>query len=242
MRKNGIYNWTIPAFKVTLSDGSKFNACPNAGACARVCYARFGTYRFGNVMKRHLHNLEYLLQHPDDWEEQMSREIGQRRFAPSGIPHHLPYDPSDSFVATWMLTGGKAVRIHDAGDFFEVGYLFRWVHIAEQHPQVLFYAYTKENSMIMPLLSAMPPNFKIIFSYGGQEDGLIVRDIHRHADVFASAEALEAAGYFDQEDNDILAAIAPTTRIGIVQNNLPVAKKRFNGRPMSELINRVTEA
>jgi hypothetical protein len=238
LRRNGIYNWTIPAFNIVLSDGSRFNCCPNAGSCARVCYARFGTYRFSNVAKRHLHNLEYLLQYPDAWETQMLNETAQRRFAPSGKPHTLPIPHDDRFIASWSASGGKAVRIHDAGDFFELGYFLRWVHIAEQRPQILFYAYTKENEMIMPFLSTLPENMRIIFSYGGRQDHLIDRDIHRHADVFPTLEALEAAGYFNQEDNDILAAVAPTTRIGIVQNNLPVARKRFAGRSMSELQDR----
>ena len=167
----------------------------------------------------------------------MLNETAQRRFAPSGKPHTLPYAPDDHFVASWSASGGKAIRIHDAGDFYELGYLLRWVHIAEQRSNILFYAYTKENSMIMPLLPTLPENMRIIFSYGGREDHLINRDLHRHADVFPNLDALQAAGYFDQEDNDILAAIAPTTRIGIVQNNLPVARKRFAGRLMSEMIN-----
>jgi hypothetical protein len=48
--------------------------------------------------------------------------------------------------------------------------------------------------------------------------------------VFPSKEALDAAGYFDQEESDILAVTAPTTRIGIVANNIPHFNKKLGGR------------
>jgi len=235
LRKSGIWNWTLPAFITTLSDGTRFNVCPNAGPCARVCYARFGTYLFRNVKERHLANLEFLLVHPDEWEKQMLGETGHRRFRPSGNAHNLPYDPDDWFIDIWVRSGGRAVRIHDAGDFYDLDYFMRWVRIAEQRPAVLFYAYTKEVEMIKPLIPTLPTNLRIIFSFGGLQDHLIDRDHDRNADVFPDLDSLLAAGYTDQEENDVLAAVLPTTRIGIVQNNLPVARKRFRGLPMSAL-------
>ncbi|MEU6405406.1 hypothetical protein [Streptomyces sp. NPDC046985] len=42
LRKEGIFNWTLPAFDVKLPDGSNFNVCPQAGACASLCYAPAG--------------------------------------------------------------------------------------------------------------------------------------------------------------------------------------------------------
>jgi len=239
LRRNGIWNWTLPAFVVKLSDGTRFNTCPHAGSCARVCYARFGTYRFSNVRDRHMRNLEYLLGDGDNWEAQMTREVAHTRFNPSGKPHTLPFDECDPFVARWAATGGKAIRIHDAGDFFSAEYLARWVRIALSRPHVLFYAYTKEISLLLD--TELPDNFRIIFSYGGTEDHLINRDTHRHADVFPTEQELDANGYFNQEDNDILAAIAPTTRIGIVMNNIPATFKKFAGKPMSRMLDRNTD-
>lgn len=235
LRKSGIWNWTLPAFITTLSDGTRFNTCPNAGPCARVCYARFGTYLFRNVKERHLANLEFLLIHPEAWEQQMLEETGHRRFRVSGNAHNLPHNPDDWFIHVWDQSGGRAVRIHDAGDFFSLDYFERWCRIAEQRPHILFYAYTKEVAMLKPLVPHLPPNLRLIFSYGGLQDHLIDRDIDRNADVFPDLESLLAAGYTDQEDNDVLAAIMPNTKVGIVQNNLPVARKRFRGLPMSAL-------
>ena len=242
LRKAGVFGWTLPAFITTLSDGSRFNCCPNAGPCARVCYARFGTYRFRNVIDRHVWNLEYILLHPDAWQEQMVHEISHRRMDPTFKPHDLDHDPADRWVAEWVANGGRAVRIHDSGDFFTRDYLTRWFEIARTRPEVLFYAYTKEVEMVRRALPDAPANFRPIFSLGGKQDDLIHRDTERHADVFPTDQALQAAGYYNQEANDLLAAVAPSVRIGIVQNNIPVAVKRFGGRSMSQMIDRETPA
>jgi hypothetical protein len=232
LRRVGVWNWTLPAHTLKLSDGSWFNTCPNAGACGRVCYAKMGTYLFSNVRRRHLQNLEYVLHNPDWWQH-MSIELEHKRFRATGKAHDLPHDESDEWLHRWVNNGGRAVRIHDAGDFFTEDYLCDWFDIAMAHPDILFYAYTKEVEMVKR--DFIPENFRIAFSYGGKQDHLIDRELDRHADVFPTKEALEAAGYFDQSDNDLLAVVAPTNKIGIVANNLPVANKRFAGRTMSEL-------
>lgn len=234
LRKVGVWNWTLPAHTLKLSDGSWFNTCPNAGACGRVCYAKMGTYLFSNVRRRHLQNLEYVLHNPDWWQK-MSKELENKRFQATGKAHDLPHDESDEWLHDWVNVGGRAVRIHDAGDFFDVTYLENWLTIAHEHQDILFYAYTKEVAMFQENMAWLPQNFRIAFSYGGKQDHMIDREQDRHADVFPTKEALDAAGYFDQSDNDLLAVVAPTNKIGIVANNLPVANKRFAGRTMSEL-------
>lgn len=235
LRRVGVWNWTIPAHVVTLNNGQRFNCCPHAGSCGRVCYAKFGTYTFSNVKARHLQNLEYVLEHGDAWQEQMISEVKHKRMNPTLKPHDLPFDSEDAWLKGWVEHGGKAVRIHDAGDFFDDRYFQRWSYIAVKAPYVLFYAYTKEISMMLKYAHRMPKNFRVVMSYGGKEDHLIDRELHRHADVFPTVQELNDAGYFDQSDNDLLAVTAPTTKIGIVANRLPVAIKRFDGRTMSAL-------
>lgn len=46
---------------------------------------------------------------------------------------------------------------------------------------------------------------------------------------------LAEQGYTDQSDSDLIAACAPSLRIGIPSNNIPAANKRFAGRAMSAL-------
>lgn len=233
LKKAGVWNWSLPAHVVTLADGRHFNVCPNAGACGRVCYAKFGTYQFSNVKARHMLNLQYVLEQPEQWERQMLLEVNHRRFNPTGQRHNLPYDRTDLWMSKWVTFGGTAVRIHDGGDFFSSDYLDMWARIADRTPHVLFYAYTKEVAMLKA--ARLPRNMRVIFSLGGKQDNLIDLDRDRHADVFPTIEALNEAGYYDQSATDLLAIVAPFNKIGIVANNLPVANKRFDGKTMSGL-------
>ena len=233
LRRVGVWNWTLPAHVVQLNDGKRFNTCPNAGACGRVCYAKMGTYLFGNVRARHILNLEYVLYGGDAWQEQMAGEIAHKRMRPTLKAHDLPFDADDLWLSDWIHSGGRAVRIHDAGDFFSLEYLGRWISLARSFPDVLFYAYTKEVTMVKSVV--LPDNFRVAFSYGGKQDDAIDRLIDRHADVFPTLAELVGAGYFDQSDNDLLAVVAPSHKIGIVANNLPVAIRRFGGKKMSEI-------
>lgn len=218
-----------------LSNGQRFNACPNAGPCARVCYARFGTYQFSNVKARHLANLEYVLEEPRAWQTQMTTELRHPRFRRKRDRSGLDHDPEDLWLTNWVQRGGAAIRIHDAGDFFADWYLDLWLTIARDHPSILFYAYTKEVSMFLNYHDRLPENFRVIFSYGGLQDNLINPAQHRHADVFPDLSTLEQAQYLDQSESDLIAICAPTTRIGIPANNLAVPNRRFAGRAMSEL-------
>ena len=201
LAKDGIFTWTLPALNARLSDGRNHVTCPNAGVCANLCYARSGTFNFSNVKRAHVAKLEMILDDLPGWEARMTEELGARRYR-----------------------GGKSVRIHDSGDFFSADYLEAWMRIAEATPDVLFYAYTKEVAMVKA--RRMPANLVVIFSMGGRQDHLIDTLADRHADVFPSLEALEAAGYTDQGDSDLLAATMPNNRVGIVVNNIPHLKKR----------------
>lgn len=239
LRKDNIWNWSLPAHVVRLSNGSPFNVCPNAGACGRVCYAKFGTYQFSNVRARHLRNLELALYRPADWAKAMSLELDHKRFRPTGTPRAIsglaPSGTGDEWLDRWLHSGGAAVRIHDGGDFFSESYLAQWLGLAASHPHILFYCYTKEVQMFRNNRAAMPPNFRFIYSTGGRQDHLIDFDLDRHAEVFPTAEHLQAAGYVDQSANDLLAVCLPTNKIGIVANRIAVANKRFAGRTMSGL-------
>jgi len=233
LRRVGVWNWTIPAHVVDLGDGTRFNCCPNALACGRVCYAKFGTYTFSNVRRKHLANLMMVLETPKKWQTEMAIELAHKRMRPTGKPTQIDHDPNDEWLAGWIADGGVAVRIHDAGDFFSEDYLQLWINLAEDCEDVMFYAYTKEVDMLKN--TRLPTNFRVIYSYGGKQDHMIDRNTDRHADVFPTLEALTKAGYYDQSDNDLLAVCAPSNKIGIVANNLPVANKRFDGRTMSDL-------
>jgi hypothetical protein len=231
LAKDGIFSWSIPA----LSSATDFGftvTCPSAGACAALCYARTGTYRFSNVKAAHRRNLEAFLPNPAQWVARMISELRHRRYRPLGRRHEWDWQVRDDFAA-WREAGGRSVRIHDAGDFFSREYLQAWAAVAASAPDVLFYAYTKEVSIVKA--ASLPPNFVTIFSLGGKQDRLVDLEQDRHADVFPSLSALLAAGYLDQGENDLMAPLLPSVRLGIVRNNIRHLVKQQGERSFSQL-------
>ena len=212
LRPDGIFNWSLPAFGVRLTNGTTMNVCPNAGACASFCYARNGTYNFSNVKGRHIANLEYILEEPEAWFNQMLEEVQKPKMV------------------------GKFIRIHDAGDFFSEKYLNLWLQIAIQTPEVTFYCYTKEVSMFKRVVEPnCPPNFRYLYSMGGKEDHLIDKENDRHAEVFPDDAAILDAGYSNQDASDLLAITLPSNKIGIPANNIKHFNKKMAGRTFGAL-------
>ncbi|MEU5959305.1 hypothetical protein [Streptomyces sp. NPDC047525] len=197
LRRIGVYNWTLPAFVVTLPDGSNFNVCPQAGACAKLCYARVGTYRFKNVLAAHIRNLLLCRDSPKEFEERMTEELSHRRYE------------------------GKWIRLHDSGEFFSDEYLLTWMRIMDSVPAVGYYCYTKEVSRFKRLVeNQQPDNFLWCYSLGGKEDHLLDLETDRHADVFPDLEALISAGYSDQSESDLLSVLGDSPLVGIPANRI----------------------
>lgn len=74
----------------------------------------------------------------------------------------------------------RVIRIHESGDFYDQGYLDKWLDIARALPAVTFYAYTKS---WMLDFGARPANFIIRLS----------------TDPSSPADALQALPGFDGE-------------------------------------------
>jgi len=237
LKPHHIFNFAIPAFWVRI-DGKVFKTCPNAGACATVCYARNGSYMFSNVLAAHTRNLMLTLNEPEHFAELVCGELSKRKFQPSGIPRVLPEGAviaeDDTWMSEWANKGGAAVRIHDSGDFYSLDYLRLWFKIARLNLSVLFYAYTKEVAMLKEYGHEAPLNFRWLYSTGGLQDDLIV-DTDRRADVFVNEDAIRDAGYVSQEASDLLAILLPTNLVGIIANNIPRFNKKMAGRRFSEI-------
>ncbi|MDX3694708.1 hypothetical protein PV726_31135 [Streptomyces europaeiscabiei] len=211
-----IYKWTLPAHRGTLPDGRTYNACPTAGVCADLCYARAGHFQRGTVLAAHQRNLQYVMDDLAGWEAQMTEELQHRRYRA----------PDDSKVH---------VRVHDAGDYWSLPYLKAWLRIFRSAPHVTFYSYTKQVALMEKWVRPDPPaNFHWRYSYGGTQDELIDPEIHLHADVFPDEETLEEAGYTSQTPSDLLAVYGPQT-LGVTANNIPHLKKRQGGRTFRAL-------
>ena len=210
---DGIWTWTLPALSVKRSNGSLFHTCPNADACANLCYARVNSYTFSNVKAAHLRKLEMVLDDPEGWEQLLTVELTHPRYR------------------------GANIRVHDSGDFFADWYFAAWVRVAQAHAGQFFYAYTKEVLMVKDWIAEngpLPSNLVVIYSLGGKQDHLIDRHVDRHADVSPTAEAMQAAGYVDQGASDLLAATLPTNRIGIIVNRIPHLVKRQGQQSFGE--------
>ncbi|SFF74701.1 hypothetical protein SAMN05216251_12720 [Actinacidiphila alni] len=195
LSRDRIWVWSLPAWVVSIPGRGNINVCPSAGVCARLCYARTGTYRFSNVRAAHLRNLELTFDLPL-FEQCMRAELQHPRY-------HNGH-----------------VRLHDAGDFYSREYALAWLRIARSAPQVHLYAYTKEVALFKDLPpGSLPPNLDIVFSFGGRDDHRIEPG-DRAADVFHNRQAIDAAGYFDQAASDLLAVTGPP-RVGMAANNIP---------------------
>lgn len=160
--------------------------CPFAKDCVKYCYAQKGNYKYPSVIKG-LNN-RYELSKTADFVPKMN--------------------------ATIILERPTHVRIHDSGDFYSIAYLNKWISIATQNKDVIFYAYTKSIKFFVDGL-LLPKNLKIIFSEGSKTDDLINVNEDRHARIFKSKELLKAAGYIDASNND-LQAITSNKKVGLV--------------------------
>ena len=236
LRPHLIWNWSIPALTAKLPDGRRISTCPSAGICARLCYARSGTYMFSNVLAAHTRNLQMIIDDRDEWRRQMICELNEQRFTKRRAARVLPIEReeiADDWLRSWADSGAPAIRIHDSGDFFADWYLHLWLDIARANPRLLFYAYTKEITMLRSV-SVLPDNFRWLASTGGTQDHLI--DEHtRHAEVFPTDDALTAAGYVSQSASDLLCVLLSTSRIGIPANNIKHFVKKMQGRTFSEI-------
>jgi hypothetical protein len=166
---------------------------------------------FPQARAAHERNLLLVIDHLPVWEQRMTRELRHPRYR------------------------GRHVRIHDSGDFFSDDYLLAWLRIIRASPWATFYAYTKEVSRFKRLVEPeSPANFQWIYSLGGKEDHLIDRAHDRHADVFPTRQAAEAAGYPSQESSDLFAIYSPT-HVGIVANNIPQFRRKQGNETFGQL-------
>jgi len=163
--------------------------CPMADKCKAYCYATKGAYAWPVVKAAYERRFQATKQ--EDFDVRIVEEIARRPLI-------------------------EAVRIHDAGDFYNKEYLFAWMRIANTMPERTFYFYTKRVSMVKDQHIFMPKNLIPIYSIGGTEDRHIRTDKDRHSKIFDSLEALEAEGYVNATEDDTVAWQSTNNKIGLV--------------------------
>ena len=207
LRKDKIFNITLPAYNgYYLLNGklTKQITCPSASACLSVCYAGLGgTYGFSASMIKHSRNLNYMLNNPFEFANQLVSEISK-------------------------IKNLRAIRWNDSGDFFSEGYWGVAKEVMKALPHVNFYAYTKMVQFFKSRTD-IPSNFTLIYSYGGKHDPLINPE-DRHARIFSSRATLRKAGYSDGTHTDRLAANPKFTRIGLVVHGNWLAMHKLRKR------------
>jgi hypothetical protein len=183
-----IFNFSIPAGNDKKSGKI---TCPFAGSCLKLCYAKRGMYRFGNV-ERAL-TKRYEASKEENFVELISNELSKVK--------------KDKQIY---------VRIHDSGDFYSPAYFNKWVEIAMQNRDVRFYAYTKSHSFIRSKF--IPYNMDLIFSLGSTNDELIDQQNERHSKIFYSSEDMHEQGYTDSSYLDIVATkwVTENNKIGLL--------------------------
>lgn len=189
-RKHKKYGSKLLTFGLpALKSKTGITTCPGAGTCVRGCYAQQGHYVMPHVKQTQERRLALTLK--PNFREIISQELTRRH--------------------------PKYVRLHDSGDFYTPCYLGEWLWIIDQHPEILFFAYTK---MVLYFLSSLggglPENFKVAFSEGGRWDRLIDRKRHKFARVFDSKKKLLKAGFVNASKDDLPAILGRNNKIGLV--------------------------
>jgi len=162
--------------------------CPFAKDCVKFCYAQKGAYSWSNV--KPAFEKRYEITKTDNFINLMNDEIKKKKV--------------------------DFLRIHDSGDFYSKSYIQKWFNIANDNPNVKFYAYTKSFILFQGL--TIPDNLDIIFSEGGKHDKLINTKIDRHARIFNNKQELTKHGYIDASKNDLMATkfFNKSNKVGLI--------------------------
>ncbi len=98
------------------------------------------------------------------------------------------------------------IRVHDTGDYFSKLYLEAWLEVAKDHPDIIFYSYTKAVGWVKEAMSLgmVPGNFRFVFSIGSTQD-LFLDESDRVAAVFGEGRDVPP-GWHDGSHDDYWAA------------------------------------
>lgn len=119
--------------------------CPNCSQCQKLCYDIKACNQYPNtVVDARARNLAILKKDRDEYFNRIEDKIKRRRLH-------------------------KFFRWHVAGDIVDYNYFERMVEVAKNHPDFVFWTYTKAYGTVNEYLkrngrNAIPTNFSIMFS------------------------------------------------------------------------------
>ena len=141
----GIPALTGLAYNEEKKEFAIISTCPGAGECKTWCYALKGGYvQWSPVSLGQTRKLNFLYNDPAGFFDQLNTEID--------LENNKSLIKDDPNV-------NLAIRWHDAGDFFSQDYLDLAYKLADQHPTVKFYAYTKRAEVAGDMQNR-PANFE----------------------------------------------------------------------------------
>ena len=117
----------------------------------------------------------------------------------------------------------KAIRIHSSGDFFNQSYFDMWLKLAEENPNVEFWAYTKSLNYWINRLNDIPSNLILTASYGGKTDNLIEKFNLKNVKVYAEIKEVPSNRPIDTNDNY---ARIPNVNFALL-DNMKFSKKQI---------------
>ena len=172
------------------------STCPGADKCKSFCYAALEQIRYPSA---------------NDYRNRMLDLTKSSDFIPA-INGEL------SRLVKKAKGQRIAIRIHSSGDFYSTEYALKWITIASQNPDIIFYAYTKSVAVFKHIqkTQSLPINFIIIFSLGGRQDKLIDVNVDRHSRIFSSVEQAVELGYDLANEDDTVAWSTTNNRIGLI--------------------------
>jgi hypothetical protein len=104
----------------------------------------------------------------------------------------------------------KIIRYHSSGDFFKQSYFDAAIKLAQNHPNIRFYAYTKSLPFWVKRLGEIPDNFVLTASVGGKYDHLIDEFNLRSATVVFSEKIAKSLGLKLDKTDKLAATPGPS--------------------------------
>ena len=166
--------------------------CFGAGDCLNWCYLQKGSFIWSPVENKHEKNYQYSKQ--DNFINKIQNEIDSKR---KKITH---------------------IRIHSGGDFYNKKYLFKWLEIAQNNPNIIFYCYTKSIPLFKKNIKLIDSigNFKYCYSIGGKFDFMIDTKKDNYSKVFNSRNELIKSGFINASNNDFVSFNSVNNKIGLI--------------------------
>jgi len=92
------------------------------------------------------------------------------------------------------------MRVGVSGDYYNQAYFDAWLEVSHNHPETLFYSYTKSIPFWLKRKHDLPENFRLTASWGGKFDDLIIPNRLRSCKVVFTEQ--QAAWWGLELDHD----------------------------------------